>query len=107
MVLSAGFILCYILVHACITAEKLRGHLRNGCVGVWKCVVFSRCATKGSPWIWCYVKQYFTVGVDIFAVSIHKLLFEDTLISVIQIILSLHLRKLCGFHFPRQNGRLG
>ena len=62
------------LVRACIAAEMLRGRLSSGCVGVWMCVVFSRCATKGSPWICCYIKQYFTVGVDIFAVCIYKLL---------------------------------
>jgi len=72
--LPTGFILYYILVGACIAAETLCGHLRNGCVGVWKCVVFPRCATKGSPWICCYIKQYFTVGVEIFAASIYKLL---------------------------------
>ena len=72
--LSTGFILYCILVRACITPEKLRGHLRNACVGVWKCVFFPRCATKGSPWNYSYIKQYFSVGVDIFAVSIYKLL---------------------------------
>jgi hypothetical protein len=67
--LSTGFILHCILVRACIVAETLRGRLSNGCLGVWKGVVFSRYATKGSPWICCYIKQYVTVGVDIFAVT--------------------------------------
>jgi hypothetical protein len=73
--LSTGFILYCILVRACIAAEMLRGHLSSGCVGVWNCVDFPRCATKGNSWICCYIKQYFAVGVDIFAVSIYKLLF--------------------------------
>ena len=72
--LSTGFILYSILVRSWIAAETLRGHLSSGCVGVWKCVVFPCCATKGSPWICCYIKHYFTVGVYIFAVSIYKLL---------------------------------
>jgi hypothetical protein len=70
--LSTGFILYYILVRACIAAETPHGHLSNRCVGVWKCVVFPCCATKGNPWICCYIKQYFTLGVDISAVSIYK-----------------------------------
>jgi hypothetical protein len=72
--LSDGFILYYILVHACIAAETLRGNLSSGYAGVCKCVVFPRCATKGSPWIFSYIKQSFTVCVDIFAVSIYRLL---------------------------------
>jgi len=35
---------------------------------------FHRYATNGSPWIYCYIKQYFTVGDDILAVSIYQLL---------------------------------
>jgi hypothetical protein len=72
--LSAGFILYYILVHACIAAETLRGNLSSGYAGVSKCVVFLCCATKGSSWIFSYIKQYLTVCVDIFAVSNYKLL---------------------------------
>jgi len=72
--LSTGFILYGILLRACIAVETLHGHLSSGCVGVWKCVVFPRCATKDSPCICCYIKQYFTVGIDIFVVSIYKLL---------------------------------
>ena len=70
---STGFIVYYILERACIASETLRGRLSSGCVGMSKCAVFPR-ATKGSPWICCYIKQYFTVGVNIFAVSIYKLL---------------------------------
>jgi len=48
-VLSTGFILYHILECACIAADQLRGHLSSGCVGVSRCVVFHRCATKDSP----------------------------------------------------------
>ena len=68
--LSTGFILNHILERACTASDPFRGHLSSGCVGVQKCVVFHRCATKVSPWIYCYVKQYFTVGGDIFEVRI-------------------------------------
>jgi hypothetical protein len=65
-----GIILYHSLERACIAAEPLRGHLSSGRVGVFKCIVLPR-ATKGSPWFCCYVKQHFTVGVDIFPVSIY------------------------------------
>jgi hypothetical protein len=69
--LSTGFILYCILVCACIAAEMLRDHLSSGCVEVRS---FPHCATKGNPWIYCYIKQYFAVGIDIYVVSIYKLL---------------------------------
>jgi hypothetical protein len=68
--LSTRFILYHVPERACIAAEALRDHLNSGCVGVLRCIVFHCCATKGSPWIYCYIKHYFTVGSHIFAVSI-------------------------------------
>ena len=43
----------------------------SGCVVMEKCIAFHHCATKGNLWICCYIKQYFTVGIDIFAESIY------------------------------------
>jgi hypothetical protein len=63
--LPTRFLLYYIIEAACTAAEPLRGHLNCGRVVVWNCVVFPRCATKFSPWICCYIKLYFTVGVNI------------------------------------------
>jgi hypothetical protein len=62
--LPTGFLLNYILERACIAVETPRGHWNSGCVVLWNCDVFPRCATKSSLWICCYIKQYFTVGVD-------------------------------------------
>jgi len=39
----------------------------SGCVVMEKCIAFHHCATKGSLWICCYIKQYCTGGIDIFA----------------------------------------
>jgi hypothetical protein len=68
--LPTRFVLCYILERACIAVEPLHGHLDCGCMVVWNCVAFPRCATKGSPWICCYIKLYVTLGVNIFAAVI-------------------------------------
>jgi riboflavin synthase alpha subunit len=69
--LSTRFILYYILERACIAAKRLRGHFVSGCVAIKKFAVFSLCANKGGPWVYCYIKQYFTVFVDILAESIY------------------------------------
>lgn len=69
--LSTGFIPYYILVCASIAVETPCRHLNGGCVGVWKCIVFPHCTTSGSPSICCYIKQYFSLSVNIFAVSIY------------------------------------
>jgi hypothetical protein len=71
VVLSTGFTLHHILGRAYLEDEPLPSHLSSGCVGVESCVFFHRCATKGSPWIYCYIKQYFILGRDIFAVSVY------------------------------------
>ena len=61
--LPTGFYTTLQQVHA-TAAEALSGHVNSVCVLVWKHAVFPR-LTKGRPWICCYVKQYFIVGVDI------------------------------------------
>jgi len=53
-----GFIMYHILERACIEAELLRVHLSSGFVGKLRCIVFHRCASKGIPWIYSYIKQY-------------------------------------------------
>jgi len=60
--LSTRLIQYHILERACDGADPLRGHLNSGCLDGWRCGVFHRCATKGNPWIYCYIKEYFAFG---------------------------------------------